>query len=132
MSPYAILGSRVGTAEAASLCVRLTTWHDAMVAHERRLRTSRTFDACDDECPHVEAQTLWTEALATLGAIAASSDSCGHARLKLYRRCRQESRLLLGPPTARRARSARDRSHGLAQLCARQSLLQMAQEHSEP
>ncbi len=67
MSPYAFLGSSVGTAEAASLCVRLTAWHDAMVAHERRLRTGRTTDACDDECPHAEARTLWTEALATLG-----------------------------------------------------------------
>ena len=38
-----------------------------MVAHERRLRTGRTTDACDDECPHAEARTLWTEALATLG-----------------------------------------------------------------
>ena len=54
MSPYAFLGSSVGTAEAASLCVRLTAWHDAMVAHERRLRTGRATDACDDECPHAE------------------------------------------------------------------------------
>lgn len=67
MSPYVVLGSSVGTAEAAALCVRLTAWHDAMVAHERRLRTGRTRDGCDDECPHVEAQELWTEALATLG-----------------------------------------------------------------
>ena len=67
MSPYAILGSSVGTAEAASLCVRVAAWHDAMVAHERRLRTGRTTDACDDECPHVDARALWTEALATLG-----------------------------------------------------------------
>ena len=67
MSPYAILGSSVGTAEAAALCLRVTAWHDAMVAHERRLRTGRTTDACDDECPHDEARTLWTEALATLG-----------------------------------------------------------------
>jgi hypothetical protein len=66
MSPYAMLGSSVGTAEAASLCVRLMAWHDAMVAHERRLRTGRT-DRCDEECPHVEARTLWPEALATLG-----------------------------------------------------------------
>ena len=70
MSPYAILGSRVGTAEAASLCVRLTAWHDAMVAHERRLRTSRYIDGCDDDCPHGEARALWTEALATLGPVA--------------------------------------------------------------
>ena len=67
MSPYAILGSSVGTAEAAALCVRLTAWHDAMVAHERRLRAGRIADVCDDECPHVEARTLWTAALLTLG-----------------------------------------------------------------
>ena len=67
MSPYVTLGSSVGTAEAAALCVRLTAWHDAMVAHERRLRTGRTADTCDDECPHDEARTLWAEALVTLG-----------------------------------------------------------------
>jgi len=67
MSPYESLGSSDGTAEAASLSVRLTAWHDAMVAHERRLRTGRTIDACDDECPHIEARALWTEALSTLG-----------------------------------------------------------------
>jgi len=67
MSPYESLGSSDGTAEAASLSVRLTAWHDAMVAHERRLRTGRTIDACDDECPHIEARALWTEALAALG-----------------------------------------------------------------
>ena len=70
MSPYAMLGSSVGTAEAAALCARLTAWHDAMVAHERRLRTGRTTDACGDECPHAEARTLWAEALVTLGARA--------------------------------------------------------------
>jgi hypothetical protein len=62
-----MLGWAVGTAEAASLCLRLTAWHDAMVGHERRLRAGRATDACDDECPHVEARTLWTEALVTLG-----------------------------------------------------------------
>jgi hypothetical protein len=67
MNPYAILGSGVGTEEAASLCVRLHAWHDAMVAHERRLRTGRTGHACDEDCPHVEARTLWAEALATFG-----------------------------------------------------------------
>jgi hypothetical protein len=89
MNPYAILGSGVGTAEAASLRARLSAWHDAMVSHERRLGTGRTSDRCDEECPHVEARTLWAEALATFGtranelaflrsrAIAAS----GHAEL---------------------------------------------------
>ena len=67
MNPYAIVSSGIGTAEAASLRARLMAWHDAMVAHERRLRGGLTTDACDDECPHVEARTLWAEALATLG-----------------------------------------------------------------
>jgi hypothetical protein len=67
MNPYAILGAGVGTEEAASLCVRLNAWHDAMVAHERRLRANRTGQACDEDCPHVEARTLWVEALATFG-----------------------------------------------------------------
>lgn len=67
MNPYAILGSGVGTEEAASLCVRLNAWHDAMVAHERRLRAGRTGHSCDEDCPHVEARMLWAEALATFG-----------------------------------------------------------------
>jgi hypothetical protein len=67
MNPYVMLGSGIGTSESASLSVRLAAWHDAMVAHERRLRTARTADTCDDECPHVEARTLWAEALATFG-----------------------------------------------------------------
>jgi hypothetical protein len=70
MSPYGFLSSSVGTAEAASLSVRLTAWHDAMVAHERRLRTIPTTHSCDDDCPHVEARALWAEALATLGTRA--------------------------------------------------------------
>ena len=70
MNPYAILASSIGTSEAVSLCNRLTSWHDAMVAHERRLRTMRENDVCDDECPHVEARTLWREAVAMFGASA--------------------------------------------------------------
>ena len=70
MNPYVMLGSGIGTSEAASLSARLAAWHDAMVAHERRLRTGRTADACDDECPHVEARTLWAEALAVFGTRA--------------------------------------------------------------
>ena len=70
MNPYVMLGSGIGTSEAASLSARLVAWHDAMVAHERRLRTRRTADTCDDECPHVEARTLWAEALATFGTRA--------------------------------------------------------------
>src|SRR3954454_16341264 len=67
MNLYAMLNSGIGTTEATSLSTRLAAWHDAMVAHERRLRSGRTSDACDDDCPHVEAQTLWAEALDTFG-----------------------------------------------------------------
>ena len=70
MNPYAILSSGVGRQEAAALGVRLAAWHDAMVAHERRLRAGTTSDACDDECPHGEARGLWAEAVATFGARA--------------------------------------------------------------
>ena len=70
MNPYAILASSIGTTEAASLTRRLTTWDDAMVAHLRRLRTSRASDVCDEECPHVEAKVLWSEAVAIFGAKA--------------------------------------------------------------
>lgn len=70
MNPYVMLGSGAGTSDATSLSARLAAWHDAMVAHERRLRAGRTSDTCDDECPHVEARTLWAEALATFGARA--------------------------------------------------------------
>jgi hypothetical protein len=67
MNPYVVLGSGIGTSEAASLSARLATWHDAMVAHERALRARRQGVACADECPHVEARTLWAEAVATYG-----------------------------------------------------------------
>ena len=67
MNPYAIVVSGIGSAEAESLRARLMAWHDAMVAHERRFRSGQTVDACDDECPHVEARTLWAEVSAMLG-----------------------------------------------------------------
>jgi hypothetical protein len=67
MNPYLILGSGLGTNEAQSLSGRLSAWHDAMVAHERRLRPGRTSDVCDDECPHAEARALWSEAIAVFG-----------------------------------------------------------------
>ena len=70
MNPYTILGSGLGTHEATSLRLRLSAWHDAMVAHERRLRAGTRSDSCDDECPHAEARGLWSEALATFGARA--------------------------------------------------------------
>ena len=70
MNPYAIVSSVMGTAEAASLRARLMAWHDAMVAHERRLRLGETTDICDDECPHVDARALWAETLEMLGSRA--------------------------------------------------------------
>ena len=67
MNPYAMLASGSSTSTSSALAARLAAWHDAMVAHERRLWTGRTGDLCDDECPHVEARTLWAEALAAFG-----------------------------------------------------------------
>lgn len=63
MNPYAMLASGHGASASSAPAARLTAWHDAMVAHERRLRTGRTGDVCDDECPHVDARTRWAEAL---------------------------------------------------------------------
>jgi hypothetical protein len=67
MNVYAMLASGTSTSIPSSLAARLARWHDAMVAHERQLRTARTSDACGDDCPHVEARTLWAEALAAFG-----------------------------------------------------------------
>ena len=114
MNPYAIVSSGIGAAEAASLGARLMTWHDAMVAHERRLRGGLTTDACDDECPHVEARTLWAEALATLGARASELTFLRSRAL----RASQSSPELAGlattvsevPPTAAPPRATRTRS----------------------
>lgn len=43
---------------------------DAMVAHERRLRTGRTSDLCSEECPHADARALWVAALEVFRAPA--------------------------------------------------------------
>jgi hypothetical protein len=67
MNPYTLIGSGLGTAEAASLSQRLAAWHDAMVAHERRLRAGSTDGECDEDCAHSEARALWAEALTTFG-----------------------------------------------------------------
>ena len=65
MNPYAMVDMNVGATGPGPLRARLMAWHDAMVAHERRLRSG--YDRCDDECPHVEARTLWAEAVEVLG-----------------------------------------------------------------
>ena len=67
MKPYAIASLGTDTVDATALRARLEAWHDAMVTHERRLRSDPTVDLCGDECPHVEATALWTEASAMLG-----------------------------------------------------------------
>ena len=67
MNLYAMLASGHGESTSSALAVRLAAWHDAMVAHERRLRAGRAGDVCDDHCPHVEARTLWAEASAAFG-----------------------------------------------------------------
>ena len=68
MNPYTMLSSGLDTHEATVLSARLSAWHDAMVAHERRLRAGTTSDACDEECPHAEARALWSEVVETFGA----------------------------------------------------------------
>jgi hypothetical protein len=71
MNPYVALAARINTGDAVSLCSRLTAWHDAMVMHERSLRRRVAGEACDEECPHSEARTLWREAVTTFGSLAA-------------------------------------------------------------
>jgi hypothetical protein len=56
-----------GTSEAMALGVRLAAWHDAMVAHERKIRAGRPGEVCDEECPHADARMLWGEALRAFG-----------------------------------------------------------------
>ena len=70
MNPYTILSSGLDTREAAALSARLSAWHDAMVANERRLRAGSPGEACDEECPLAEARALWPEAAVTFGARA--------------------------------------------------------------
>jgi hypothetical protein len=67
MNLYTMVGSGNGTPEAEALSGRLGTWHDAMVAHERKIRAGRADAPCDEECPHAEARTLWIEALEVFG-----------------------------------------------------------------
>ena len=67
MNQYKMLSSGTSTHEATALSARLSTWHDAMVMHERRLRIGTAGATCHDECPHAEARILWAEALDTFG-----------------------------------------------------------------
>ena len=67
MNLYTMVGSGIGSMEATALGKRLVAWHDAMVAHERKIRTGRTEAVCDEECPHAEARSLWVDAVETFG-----------------------------------------------------------------
>ena len=98
MSPHTILSSGLGSHEATALSARLSAWHDAMVAHERRLRAGATSDACDDECPHAEARALWPEAVSAFGARA--------HELAFLRSCAQEA----GRPTHTRFQTWRHKA----------------------
>jgi hypothetical protein len=65
MNVYRMLGHNVGTPEAQALAERLSSWHDAMVSHERAGRA-----ACDEECPHADAAPLWQAAQQAFGSRA--------------------------------------------------------------
>jgi hypothetical protein len=66
MNLYMMVGSGVASMEATALSARLAAWHDAMVAHERRIRRDGAAE-CHEECPHAEARVLWREAVKTFG-----------------------------------------------------------------
>jgi len=67
MNMYTMVGSGIGSMEATALGKRLAAWHDAMVAHERKIRAGRTEEVCDEECPHAEARSLWVDAMEVFG-----------------------------------------------------------------
>jgi len=67
MTLYTMVGAGISSSEASALRTRLVAWHDAMVAHERKIRAGRTGRVCDEECPHAEARHLWSEAVETFG-----------------------------------------------------------------
>jgi hypothetical protein len=69
MNVYRSIGHAVGTTDALALAARLSTWHDAMVAHQRPADTGRA-TRCDGDCPHAEATLLWPEALEIFGDFA--------------------------------------------------------------
>ena len=70
MTLYTMVGAGISSSEASALRTRLVAWHDAMVAHERKIRAGRAERVCDEECPHAEARHLWSEAVETFGEAA--------------------------------------------------------------
>lgn len=67
MSMYRSIETPDGLRAPSDLAARLMAWHDAMVAHERGRLAGGSPADCGDECPHVEARELWTEAVTVLG-----------------------------------------------------------------
>jgi hypothetical protein len=126
MNPYAIVGSGIGTAEAASLRGRLRAWHDAMVAHERRMRLGHITEVCDEDCAHVEARMLWAEASAMLGPRARDLTFLRSRALKASPSSNQlaeppktvsQQAKSAGPSSAARAPSARRLSRLFSDAC---------------
>jgi hypothetical protein len=66
MTVYRSLANAVATREALELAPRLAAWHDAMVVHQRRAGTVRGA-RCDGDCPHTDAEVLWSEAVDAYG-----------------------------------------------------------------
>ena len=66
MNVYRSVGYAVGTPEARALAARLSSWHDAMVAHQRPADTPR-ITRCDADCPHADARSLWQDAVDMFG-----------------------------------------------------------------
>jgi hypothetical protein len=66
MSLYRSIAAAVGTRKALDLAYRLAVWHDSMVMH-RRSAGDEAGSACDVDCPHEQAESLWLEALEVYG-----------------------------------------------------------------
>ena len=66
MNIYRRLGDQIATTEARELAEQLVAWHDAMVKHVRVLG-ARHDAQCGEDCPHVEAASLWTAAQRMFG-----------------------------------------------------------------
>ena len=95
VSLYRTVATAVGTRDALDLANRLAAWHDAMVMHRRRAGEAAG-PACDRDCPHDQAESLWLEAvhvygdrahefafLRSLGRIANRLEQAGPPELRL-------------------------------------------------
>ena len=68
MHLYKAAADLIGTPDARELAAELASWHDAMVNHLRAVRIRNA--ACDEDCPHERARTLWTAAVGVFGNLA--------------------------------------------------------------